>query len=313
MPICVFDIFSDGSTEVPTDFSLTGPGCYRWWHFDLGDPDLLDWTAEKLDEIPASALTQKVTRPRCDRFGDGVILNLRGVNLNSGQEPDEMVSLRMWVTGNAIVTVRTRRLFVLEGMRYDILAQNSPPSTADFLLVLIEGLSTRILKYVDEVSALAEEFEANLADTSKPIPKELPSTRRSVITLRRHLEPQRAALTKLGTLEMPMVPDEATLKLRELSIRSTIAVEELDALSELLVTVQEEHDHKVASKHASHGFVLSVAAAIFLPLGFLTGLFGVNIGGMPGLTSPLAFTILCLSMSTLAVLMVFAMKWRRWF
>ncbi len=29
-------------------------------------------------------------------------------------------------------------------------------------------------------------------------------------------------------------------------------------------------------------YLLSVITAIFLPLGFLTGLFGINLGGMPG-------------------------------
>ena len=38
-------------------------------------------------------------------------------------------------------------------------------------------------------------------------------------------------------------------------------------------------------------YVLSVVAAIFLPLGFLTGLLGINVGGIPGADSPLGFVV----------------------
>ena len=57
---------------------------------------------------------------------------------------------------------------------------------------------------------------------------------------------------------------------------------------------------------------LSIAAAVFLPLGFLTGLFGVNVGGMPGVDDPHAFAILCLAMVGLAAIMLAVLKWLRW-
>ena len=140
----------------------------------------------------------------------------------------------------------------------------------------------------------------------------LSDPRRSVIRLRRYLEPQRAALTKLAQLDIPLLPQASRLQLRELANRSTMAVEELDALRERLISVQEEHDVNIAQRQAHHGYVLSMAAAIFLPLGFLTGLFGVNVGGMPGINSPWAFAILSLAMIGLAALMYLILKWVRW-
>ena len=42
-----------------------------------------------------------------------------------------------------------------------------------------------------------------------------------------------------------------------------------------------------SSEHAT--YMLTVVAGIFLPLGFLTGLLGINVGGMPGVDDPRAF------------------------
>jgi zinc transporter len=40
-------------------------------------------------------------------------------------------------------------------------------------------------------------------------------------------------------------------------------------------------------------YVLSRVAALFLPLGLLTGLLGINVGGIPGSDEPLAFAVVC--------------------
>jgi zinc transporter len=55
-----------------------------------------------------------------------------------------------------------------------------------------------------------------------------------------------------------------------------------------------------------------VGAGIFLPVSFLTGLFGVNVGGMPGLNSPWAFAILCGAMVLLALVLVAIIRRMKW-
>ena len=312
MPICVFDVFADGTTSVPSDTNLTGDGVYRWWHFDLSDPMLEPWVTDNLHEIPAGSLIQKQTRPRCDRFESGLILNLRGINLNVGEDADEMVSVRMYVDSNLLITVRRKKVFAIDAIRRAAEENSAPPSPAEFLEELVERLTVRVEQHVAEIDEITEFFEDDLEDKETPVPSELPEIRRSVIRLRRYLDPQRAALTKLAGLEMPLIPTESLLELREQANSATNAVEELDELRDRLVSVQEEHDANVAQRQARHGYVLSVAAAIFLPLGFITGLFGVNVGGMPGTDHPWAFAILCLGMLALAVLMFLILKVMRW-
>jgi len=312
MPICVFDIFPDGTAKVPDDAALTGPGTYRWWHYDLSDPDLADWATNRLPAIPAGALLQPETRPRCDLYEEGLILNLRGINLNAGQHADQMVSVRMWVEGNVIITVRLHRVFALDEIRQMVIDQTAPLTTAAFIEALVGRLTARVQDEVMRISKLTEFYEADLENDTTPLPKDLPATRRSVIKLRRYLEPQKNALVTLSTIDLPIVTETDALKLRELANRTTIAVEELDALQERLIAVQDDHDLDVARRQARNGYALSIVAAIFLPLGFLTGLFGVNIGGMPGIENAWGFAILCISMVGLAGLMYLVLKAFRW-
>jgi zinc transporter len=310
MPICVFDIAEDGSATVPISFALTGPARYRWWHFDLSDPDLASWCETHLPEIPASALLQPETRPRCDTYLDGLILNLRGINLNAGQAAEDLVSIRMWVTDSAVVTVRLRRVFAIDEIRQCALAGMAPPTPADFITALVTRLTARVQEEVMSIARLTEFFEADLEDESTPIPSELTQSRRRVIRLHRYLDPQRKALDKLAG--EPLIPAGDRAALRELANRTTMAVEELDAQRDRLTAVQDDHDLDVARKQARNSFILSVGAGIFLPVSFLTGLFGVNVGGMPGIDSPWAFTALCVAMAVLALALVVVIRRMKW-
>jgi zinc transporter len=223
-----------------------------------------------------------------------------------------MVSIRMWVDDDVVITVRLRKVFAIDEIRQLAVAGTAPRSSAGFIEALVTRLTAKIQEEVMKVAKLTEFYEDDLEDDTTPVPRDLPGTRRKVIKLRRYLEPQQTALNRLVQIDLPIVPEPDAMKLRELANRTTIAVEELNALQERIVTVQDEHDLHVAGKQARHGYVLSVVAAIFLPLGFLTGLFGVNIGGVPGIEHPEAFAILCLSMTALALVMALLLKWIKW-
>ncbi len=60
-------------------------------------------------------------------------------------------------------------------------------------------------------------------------------------------------------------------------------------------------------------YVLSVIAAIFLPLGFLTGLLGINVGGIPGADNPEAFWLFGAGLFCLVLIEVFIFKKLKWF
>ena len=60
-------------------------------------------------------------------------------------------------------------------------------------------------------------------------------------------------------------------------------------------------------------YVLSVVAAIFLPLGFLTGLLGINVGGIPGTENPWAFLIFSLLIVGILVVQMLWLKYKKWF
>lgn len=285
---------------------------YEWHHFELGDPKLGAFLDANVPHIAAAALTQPETRPRCDRLGDGVILNLRGVNMNEGQDIDDMVSLRLWVTSGMVVTVRVRRIFALDDIRRKIADGAGPDTVGEFLTALVTGLTDRIEATALRLSSATDDIEDDILDGKSAHAPKLSPLRHSTIKLRRYIGPQRDALAKLATLDTPALTDSDRQHLREPANRMALAVETLDAVRDRLVGLQDHLDTQVSLSQGRNGYVLSVIAGIFLPLGFLTGLFGMNVAGLPGTDWPLAFAALCGAMVAVTVALIAVFKWLDW-
>ena len=59
-------------------------------------------------------------------------------------------------------------------------------------------------------------------------------------------------------------------------------------------------------------YILSIVAGIFLPLGLLTGLLGINVGGMPGTESKIAFTVVCVFLVVVAGVEYWIFRRKKW-
>jgi len=81
-------------------------------------------------------------------------------------------------------------------------------------------------------------------------------------------------------------------------------VEELDAIRERAQIIKDELANIIVDRLNKNTYVLSVIAAIFLPLGFLTGLLGINVGGIPGVGNPTAFTVFCILLLILVAIQI---------
>jgi zinc transporter len=119
-----------------------------------------------------------------------------------------------------------------------------------------------------------------------------------VLGLRRFLGPQRETLLGLAAAQLEWLSDIDRIQLRELGERQARHVDLLDHIASRITVAQEEIRNKLTNAMNERMYVMSIAAALFLPLSFFTGLMGINVGGMPGIEDSRAFWIvagLCLA------------------
>jgi zinc transporter len=288
---------------------------YEWVHLQCDAPGAVDEMAKLgMTNDVIEAVTENETRPRTMSMDKGLVIYLRGINTTPNADPEDMVSLRIWLTDKRIVTARKRgrRLLSVTDVKNTIDAGNGPDSPTELLCLLVERLADRINETVDNIDEELTEFETTIVDQKgRGDRQRLSVLRRQAAAIRRYLAPQRDALDALFRSRLHL-SDHQAYELREQSDRMTRYLEELELARERSALLQDELRNQIAEQQGMRMYVLSLVTAVFLPLSFLTGVFGMNVAGLPGLETPDAFTYLASAMGALAIVILLAMIWRKW-
>jgi len=286
-----------------------------WVHLEYSDPFVQQWVQQEsgLDEVTAEALLAEETRPRSMLSAQGLLLTLRGINPNPKADPEDMVAVRMWSDGKRIITTRRRRLQVATDLSRAIDKGVGPASASEFVESLTDNLVERMGDVIDGVSTEVDDLEESvLTMESYELRPKIAELRRHAIGLRRYLAPQREAVSRLFNEKLEWLSEVDRLRLRESADRTTRFVEDLDLIRERAMVVQEELSSRLSEKMDRTMYVLSMVAAIFLPLGFLTGLLGINVGGIPGAEYQGSFAIFILILALLVIIQIWLFKLKKW-
>ncbi len=290
-----------------------------WVHLNYTNPDAREWILNQADLDPTvqETLLAEATRPRALVLEQGLLLTLRGINHNPGQEPDDMIGIRLWVTPRLIITTQLRSLRAVKVLQRDMEINNAPKDAGQFVARLIELLNDHMLDTIDEVDELTDNFEKTMLQSRaiEPIPdRELADLRSTILTLRRYLGPQRDALLSVIASRLSWLRKPAQQRLREAENRLTRYLEVLDASRDQLRIIQEQLNTRSSNELNKQLTFLTALSAIFLPLTFITGLFGVNLDGIPGNQDhPWAFTIFTGVLFALGILLIYLFRRARLF
>ncbi len=316
--ICAYALDGDGGgREISLEEAsgISSEKGFVWIHLDYAAAGVQRWLNEKsgLDEIIVSTLLAPETRPRSVAIGGGLLVTLRGVNLNPGADPEDMVGIRMWIEHRRVISTRKRRLLAVDDIRGMIASARGPRTPGEFLLEISDRLAIRMSDVIEGLDETVDTLEEEvLIAESHELRTKLAQVRRETILLRRYLAPQREALARLQAEKTPLLTDADRMQLREVTDRITRYVEDLDSAKDRAAVTQEELSNRLSEQMNKRMYVLSVVAAIFLPLGFATGLLGINVGGIPGAEFAYAFALVCLILVGIVIFQILVFRWRRW-
>lgn len=304
------ELFADDIRQMLKDDRLA------WVHLDLNSPTILAWLSENVGYLGTpllSALLAEETRPRVSVYKDGLLIILRSVNQNSGSNPEDMVSIRLWIDSHRIISVQKRASRAVEELCEDIRSGSAPKNSAEFidqlLLKLLKEASAEIETRVIAVDDIEDEiFETGKVQAVEKISLE----RRKNIILQRFIRPQKDVIQQIHNSHVGWINTEKKTSYYEIYQGYLRLSEELELNNERLRLSDDEVAKQTQERLNRNLYRISVLSAIFLPLGFLTGLLGVNIGGMPGVSSSYAFGFFCFLLLLVLSFQLYLMRKFRW-
>lgn len=255
-----------------------------WVHLDRNSEFAQDWITNTsgVDSVIAAALLAKETRPRSFSTSSGLFVILRGINLNDGEELHDMVSLRLWIEEHRVISVRIRSVKAVSDIADQITEGRGPSTTGEFLAHITQGLADRMEPAIQEMIDGIDQLEEDIDKIKQPnLRKELAALRHKAIVLRRYLAPQREALGRVGTESLSWLALGEKMAIRETADRTTRFVEELDEMRERCGILQDEILNVLSMQMNQRVYVLTVLAALIVPLTLVSSLMGMNVGGVP--------------------------------
>lgn len=287
-----------------------------WLHFNYTHQETQEWirNQEGMGEFVIEALLDEETRPRASIMRNGVLISLRGVNLNPGANPEDMIAIRLWSDGKHIISTRSRSSLSAKDIAELVCAKEGPETPGEFIALLTALLISRMDNTIQEIEDRVSEIEETILENeSYALRSVIANIRRQAISLRRYLAPQKEAMVQLQNEKIAWFTATDRIHLRETNDRLTRYIEDIDSARERAAVTQEELVNRLSEQLNSRMYVLSIVAAIFLPLGFLTGLLGINVGGIPGADDPNAFIFFLVGLVAVVGFQVWIFKIKKWF
>lgn len=265
---------------------------FVWTHLSSNNEQAQEWLSKVagLEDYLVEALTASETRPRCDQFGEGALLNLRGGSEDRMTTSDPLASLRIWAVEGRVFSVTRRRGLTAVGMVEKCVEAGRIRDPGDLITEFAAAITTDLDPDVAQLGDLLDECETQLdADRVFELRREVTRVRSESIGYRRFLAPQRSALEKLSLLPVGWLGDDDRLHLTAAADRAARMAEELDSIRERAALMHESLTDLRAELIDQRSLIISIIAMIFLPLTFLTGLYGMNVRGLWLAQEPWAF------------------------
>jgi zinc transporter len=293
----------DGQAEaIDLDRAMAEQCQLVWVHLPQIDAETIAWLHDvaQLDDYIVDALTATETRPRCEAIGHGAFLNLRGRSHDPLDSSDLLASVRIWAVKGRCYSV-TRKPMIAVGVVKEEVAKGEIRDPGDlitaFAAAITNDLDPDVADLGDQLDDCEERLDPNhVFDLRRTVSK----VRVAAITYRRFLSPQRAALEKLASLSGDWLGDDDRLHIAAAADRAARMAEELESIRERSALMHETLSDLRAEQIDSRSLVISIVAMVFLPLTFLTGLYGMNVEGLPFAKEPWAFDMIagmCIAIS----------------
>lgn len=285
-----------------------------WVHLNMNSPKTEEWITHEsgLPPIISETLLGEDTRPRILSYNDGILLISRGVNLNQGADPEDMIVLKMWIQPDNVVTLRSEKSFFIQDITNLLAANKGPTNASEFIVEVLEAQLVRIGKVVDALENTIESLDEGGISSHQDTESKIKEIREKALRLRRYLAPQKDVVLYISNLQLEWLNAFDKMRLQEMADRTAHYVEELELIERKACLMQDEINAKYTRELNSKIYLLALVTLFFSPLSLIGSIFGVNLAGIPLANNPYGFYYLCAFLLIILLAMALFLRRKKW-
>lgn len=305
--------------EATLDEALTATGV-RWRWIDI-EADALSNEIEQVAaalELDALAITDALEDSdigKVDDFGDHLLVVLHGLRTTD----DDVIALAeidCFITSDALVTIRQTEVPSLDRL-WEEVARSPQLGTGgpdDLLARLADVVTRRLLAVAGLVDDHLDTLVLSALRAHPNTVANVTSLRGDLNRLRRAARPQRDVLDALRHHPSPLLAPTGLRRLADAHDVSERLIQALDAGRSGLADALDAYRGAEAQRATEVTRVLTVYAAVLLPLSLVVGFFGMNFENLPLLDRSGGWEVVIIGMGIIAAVslgMFVAIGWIR--
>jgi zinc transporter len=275
-----------------------------WLHFNLADGRARDWLSEDAHLPPAAreALLEDDAHVHVQILEHGFVAVLRDLVRESHGSEARYASFAVYMDERRLISIRRNPLETFDRLRHELgkgLDLRSPVALFEHL---VECLADTFEGVVERLASVVEEAEDSiLAGHSADRGTELRRVRWLLARLRREARANRSALSRLPN-HLPTGGPERQQSLGAAIDRFAGVTRDLELVEDRARLMQEEIAGRLGESTNRNLYLLSIVTTALLPVTLVTGVFGMNVGGVPWAHDAHGFSNLMIIMAvTLAI------------
>jgi len=255
-------------------------------------------------------------RPKLEDFDKYIFIVLKMLSYDGEKESIEAEQVSFVLGKNFVISFQERIGDTFEQIRDrirnakgrirkmgpDYLAYALIDAIVDNYFVILERLGEKIESMEEEV----------IGDPTEKTVQQIHSLKRQMISLRKSIWPLRELIGGIRKSESSLINETTDFYLRDVYDHTIQIIDTIDSFRDMVSGLLDIYLSNISNKMNSVMKVLTIIATLFIPLTFVAGIYGMNFEYMPELKVRWAYGAVWLIMITIAVIMLFYFRRKKW-
>lgn len=255
-------------------------------------------------------------RPKMEDFDDYLFVVLKMFRFDEKDDETKTEQISLILGSDFVVSFQESEGDVFDSIR-DRLRNNKGrirKAGADYLVYsLMDAVVDNYFMILEKLGETIEEIEDKLVTnpTSETL-QTLHDLKREMIFLRKSVWPLREVISRLEKAESPLINKSTFVYLRDVYDHTIQVMDAVDTYRDMLSGMLDIYLSSISNRMNEIMKVLTVIATIFIPLTFITGIYGMNFEFMPELGQPWGYLVVLSVMLAIALVMLVYFRRKKW-
>jgi magnesium transporter len=182
---------------------------------------------------------------------------------------------------------------------------------ARLMHAILDGAVDAFFPILDQIDEFLDGIERRVFEKFEQVVlRDLFAMRRLIVSLRRHLAPQREAFNILTNRPSPFIEPDVQLYFRDIYDHVLRISESLDAFRDLLSGTMESYLTQVSNRLGGITKGLAVIGTVSIPFVVISGMWGMNFARIPLADDPWGFWLMMIAQLAIGLVLLVGLRWR---